>query len=379
MGREDVAWESISKSYDVLYKNNGDGTFRDVSRRAGILQKTGYGLGVAVGDINRDGWPDIYVSNDIAPDDVLYVNNKDGTFTDRSHDYLKHTSYAGMGVDIADFNNDGWPDILQVDMMPEDFQERKLMSYGVDYRQYMSKINQGYNYSYTKNTLQMSNGLDASGNPVFSEIGRMAGVAYTGWSWAALFGDYNNSGFKDILVTNGYPTAVNDFDYLVEQARSRSSSAAEEYQRVKNTRELKLPNYLFRNNGSFQFSNVSETWGFSDSTFSYGAAHGDLDNDGDLDVVINNLNEPVSVYQNKASQVSNYLAASLNGPFKNRLGIGAALVLTTDGSMQHQYVSPYRGYQSSVEPKLHFGMAQREKVDSLEVFCPDGRYELVTN
>lgn len=380
MGRSGGS-KTLSTSFDILYKNNGNGTFSDVSRRAGILQKTGYGLGVAVADINRDGWPDIYISNDIAPDDVLYVNNKDGTFTDKSHGYLKHTSYAGMGVDIADFNNDEWPDILQVDMMPPDYQERKLMSYGVDFKQYNSKIRRGYNYSYTKNTLQMSNGVDQEGNILFSEVGRMAGVAFTGWSWAPLFGDYDNNGYKDILVTNGYPTAVNDFDYLVEQVQAPSATAEEEYQRVKNTRKLKLRNYLFGNDGGITFEDVSENWGFKDSTYSYGAAHGDLDNDGDLDIVISNLNATASIYQNNASELAgtHYLSLQLNGPQNNRQGIGATVVVNTGGNNQHKYVSPYRGYQSSVEPRIHFGLGAAKQVDSIEVFWPDGQYQLLTN
>ncbi|HLR32863.1 MAG TPA: VCBS repeat-containing protein, partial [Fodinibius sp.] len=172
--------------------------------------------------------------------DVLYINNRDGTFSDRSKGFLKHTSYAGMGLDIADFNNDGWPDVMQADMMPADYQERKLMSYGVSYERYANKIAQGYNYSYTKNTLQMNNGLDSNEGVMFSEIGRMAGVAYTGWSWASLFGDYNNDGNKDIMITNGYPKATNDFDYMIantpvleinKQARIGNISAIKNFMR----------------------------------------------------------------------------------------------------------------------------------------------------
>lgn len=381
MGRGGGGSGPLSSSFDKLYKNNGDGTFVDVSRRAGILRETGYGLGVAVGDLNRDGWPDIYVSNDIAPDDVLYINNRDGTFTDRSSDYLKHTSYAGMGVDVSDFNNDGWPDILQADMMPSDYQERKLMSYGVDYQQYQSKINQGYHYSYTKNTLQMSNGINQEGEIIFSEVSRMAGVAYTGWSWASLFGDYDNDGYKDIFITNGYPVAVNDFDYLVDQAQSTSLTDEEEYRRVMNIRKLKLPNYLFRNSDGIRFADVSAEWGFSDSTYSYGTAHGDLDNDGDLDLVINNLNAPAGIYENKIDEqgTKHYLRVGLNGSPNNRQGIGTNVVLHAAGEKQFRYLSPYRGYQSSVEPEMHFGLANNEQIDSLEVFWPDGKYQVLTD
>lgn len=370
---------AFSTSHDRLYKNNGDGTFTDVSVEAGILKKTGYGLGVAVEDVNRDGWPDIYVSNDISPDDVLYINNRDGTFIDRSRDYLKHTSYAGMGIDIADFNNDGWPDIIQLDMMPPDYQERKLMSYGFDYEQFVHKISQGFNYSYTQNTLQMSNGLDNSDNIVYSEVGRMAGVAYTDWSWAALFGDYDNNGYKDILITNGYPKAENDYDYIIDSAQT--ASPEDQYQLLKSLKSLKLTNYFFKNEGNIKFRDVSEEWGFNKSTYSYGAAHADLDNDGDLDIVINNLNATASILQNNARKFldNHYVTIQLKGPELNRSGIGTKVVLTANEESQYSYQSPYRGYQSSVGTKIHFGLGEKTHIDSLEIFWPDGRYQLLTN
>ena len=378
--------EQVSTGYDKLYRNNGNGTFTDISKEAGILEVTGYGLGVTVSDINRDGWPDLYVSNDITPNDVLYINNCDGTFTDRAAASLKHTSYAGMGIDIADFNNDGWPDILQVDMMPEDYHEQKKMSYGVDFSNFQAKINQGFYHSYTQNTLQLNNGTDYEGNLTFSEVARMAGVAYTEWSWAALFGDFNNSGYKDILVTNGYPKAVNDFDYLVEIYELGATAGDDEnweqrYQLFQDLDEIKTQNYLFQNEGNIQFKNVSEQWGFTKDSYSYGAAYADLDNNGSLDLVVNNLNAEASVYKNNGStqQENHYLTIEFEGPIANRGGIGAEVVLTTDGMKQFLYNTPYRGYQSSVDPRLHFGLGEASSVDSLEVFWPDGRYELLTD
>src|SRR5213596_630031 len=212
-------------SYNTLYRNNGDGTFTDVSRQAGILEQVGYGLGVVVADVNGDGWPDIYVSNDVAPNDVLYINNRDGTFTDRAGAWLKHTSFAGMGVDIVDFNNDGWPDILQMDMMPAALDQRKRMSGHLTYDGRGELRRRGFRDDYDVNSLQLSNGVTKDGDVIFSDIAPLAGVAYTDWSWSPLFADFDNDGYKDILVTNGYPKAVNDLDYqtAVFRARDRKS------------------------------------------------------------------------------------------------------------------------------------------------------------
>jgi len=379
MGQKTGGLGNTSKSYDKLYRNNGDGSFSDVSVDAGILQKTGFGLGVAVNDINRDGWPDIYVSNDITPDDVLYINNRDGTFTDKAKKYLKHTSYAGMGIDISDFNNDGWPDILQVDMMPPDLNNRKKMSYGVNYEHFRNKIKQGYHYSYTKNTLQLNNGIDSVGNLVYSEIGRLSGIAYTGWSWSGLFGDYDNSGYRDIMITNGYPKAVNDFDFIVNS--TQITKQEQKLELLDELKKLKLKNYFFKNKGDLTYSDVSEKWGFQQSTYSYGAAHADLDNDGDLDLVINNVNALVSLYQNNSNELlsNHYLTINLIGHETNRQGIGAKVVLSTGKVKQYAYLSPYRGYQSSMEPRLHFGLGNTARIDSLEIFWPDNRYQLETN
>ncbi|CAN5345765.1 VCBS repeat-containing protein [soil metagenome] len=381
-----IAPQELSTGYDKLYRNNGDGTFTDVSVEVGIVEITGYGLGVVVADLNRNGWPDIYVSNDISPNDVLYINNKDGTFTNRAAAYLKHTSYAGMGIDIADFNNNGWPDIYQTDMVPEDYHDRKTMSYGVDYNNFISRINQGFFPSYSQNSLQLNNGTDEEGHLTFSEIARMAGVAYTDWSWSALFGDFDNSGFKDILVTNGYPKAVNDFDYLVEvfhlgQTGTEDEGWNQRYQLFEELHDIRLPNYLFRNDGGLIFSDVTEEWGFTESHYSYGAAYADLNNNGSLDLIINNLNSTASVYQNNSGDLfgNHYLKVELNGPSENRQGIGAEVIVTIDGQSQHLYHTPYRGYQSAMDPRLNFGLGQSKKVDRLEVHWPDGRFQILTD
>src|SRR5881628_3644201 len=261
-------------SYDQLYRNNGDGTFTNVSREAGLLRDVAYGLGVAVADLNRDGWPDIYVSNDDVSDDVLYINNRDGTFTNKAAEWLKHTSFAGMGMDIADFNNDGWPDILQTDMMPEELAGRKRMSGSATFGDFLESRRRGYHVAYDLNTLQLSNGVTSNGDIVFSEMARLAGVAYTGWSWSALFGDFDNDGYKDIFITSGYPKAVNDFDY--QMAVLRAQRAGDERSARKSLRDLqsyKMPNALFRNEGDLRFSDQTTAWGMGQPGFSYGAAY----------------------------------------------------------------------------------------------------------
>lgn len=383
-GQHLTGFVELSEGFDKLYKNNGDGTFTDVSKEAGILQKLGYGLGVVVSDFNRDGWPDIYVSNDLSPNDVLYINNKDGTFTNKANEYLKHTSFAGMGVDAADFNNDGWADIIQVDMMPENYKDRKLMSGGTSYGLFKEMREQGFDYYYSKNSLQLNNGIDENGDLIYSEISRIDGVAYTDWSWGALFGDYNNSGYKDILITNGYPKAVNNYDYLVNMYDTGMFGTEEEILDRKEAilerlEGIETENFFFKNNANLRFKNVSEEWGFKEKTYSYGVAHADLNNNGSLDVVINNINAPASVYKNNAGKLysNNYIMVELIGNETNRRGIGAEVTVTSSGQKQHVYHTTWRGYQSTVDNRIHFGLGEASRIDSLEVIWPDGRYQLI--
>src|SRR5205814_8744981 len=234
-------------SYNKLYRNNGDGTFTDVSQEAGILRQLGYGLGVAVADLNGDGWPDLYISNDVAPNDVLYINNGDGTFTDRAGAWLKHTSFAGMGVDIADFNNDGWPDILQVDMLPHDLATRKRMSGYTTYGSLAELRSRGFRDDFTANALQLSNGVTRDGDVIFSDIAHLAGVAATHWSWSPLFADFDNDGYKDIFISNGYPKAVNDLDYVfVASSAQQRGDEARARRLLKDLPSYDVPNFVFR-------------------------------------------------------------------------------------------------------------------------------------
>ena len=366
--------------YSKLYRNNGDGTFTDVSREAGMLAQVGYGLGVAVADVNGDGLPDIYVSNDVAPNDVLYINNGDGTFTDRAGAWLKHTSFAGMGVDIADFNNDGWADILQMDMMPAALDQRKRMSGYLTYSGRIELRRRGFRDDYDVNSLQLSNGVTQHGDVVFSEIAGLAGVAYTGWSWSALFADVDNDGYKDIFITTGYPKAANDLDYQTAAFGARRTGDHRKALRLlKDLRSYRLSNYVFRNNGDLTFTDKTKAWGMDQPGFSFGAAYADLNNDGRLDIVVNNIDAPASIYENVQPQddAHHYLQVKLQGDSRNRRGIGSQLILTAGGQKQYIYHSPYRGYMSTMDDRAQFGLGRAKRADSLEVIWPDGRYQLL--
>ena len=376
-----------TSSYSQLYRNNGDGTFSNVSTEAGILRQVGYGLGVAVADVNRDGWPDIYVSNDDTPNDILYVNNHDGTFTDKAGAWVKHASFAGMGVDVADINNDGWPDIIQADMMPAKLSERKRMSGAMNYGGMLEFRMRGFRDDYQVNTLQLSNGLTPAGDLVFSEIAHLAGVAHTDWSWSTLFADVDNDGRKDIFITNGYPKAGNDYDYQMAMYRVKhqrgdaKASHAVGMELLRQLRVYRLPNYLFRNEGDLTFTDRTQAWGLDQPGFSYGAAYADLDNDGKLDLVVNNIDSPAFIYRNvqPADDAHHYLEIKLEGENPNRRGIGSTLILSAGGQRQYLYQSPFRGYMSSMDDRGHFGLGSARRVDSLEVIWPDGRSQVLTN
>lgn len=368
-------------SYNQLYHNDCHGKFTNVSAQAGILRNAGYGLGVVVADFNRDGRPDIYVSNDAAPNDVLYVNNGDGTFTDKSGTWLKHASVAGMGVDAADFNDDGWPDIMQVDMMPHSLARQKRVSGYLTYANLLESRSRGFRDDYSANSLQLSNGVTPEGDVVFSEIGRLAGVSRTDWSWSALFADFDNDGRKDIFVGNGYPKAVNDLDYVnAVMAARRRGTPRDGWRLLDNLPAYAETNYVFRNLGDLTFADESKAWGMGGPSFSYGAAYVDLDNDGKLDLVVNNIDAPAFIYHNvqRPDEAHHWLAVRLDGDAPNRRGIGATLALTAGGKTQYLYQSPYRGFMSTVDDRLHFGLGSATRVDSLEVLWPDGRRELLT-
>jgi hypothetical protein len=374
-------------TYNTLYKNDcpdgKPGKFTDVSRQAGILEDPGYGLGVVVADLNADGWPDLYVSNDVMPNDVVYVNNRDGTFSNRAGKWLKHTSYAGMGVDIADFNNDGRPDILQADMMPRDLARRKRMSGFTTYGNLADTRARGFRVDYSQNSLQLNNGETPDGEPVFSDISRLAGVSHTDWSWSALFADFDNDGHKDIFIGNGYPKAVNDLDYMIaSNSARRRGDKRRSLALLKELPGYKETSYVFRNNGDLTFTDESRQWGINKPAFSYGAAYADLNNDGKLDLVVNNIDAPAFIYENVApnDDTHHYLEVRLVGtpPRQLTAGIGAALTAFAGGQRQDIYYSPYRGFMSTMDDRAHFGLGRLTSVDSLRVEWPDGGRQTLT-
>lgn len=368
------------------------GVFTDVTREAGIYSSSiGFGLGVAISDLNQDGCPDIYISNDFHENDYLYVNNCDGTFTERLEQMITHTSLSSMGNDIADFNNDGLPDIVVVDMLPEK-EEILKRSVSEDPHVYNIKLEFGYGHQLSRNTLQLN-----LGNGHFSEIALLANVYATDWSWSPLFCDLDNDGRKDLFVTNGIVKRPNDLDFLKykwqlirENTSGRSRQEIDAFISKKDSLNLlfldKMPNDRISNKAfqgidSLAFEDKTVDWGVEYPFFSNGAAYADLDNDGDLDLVLNNINEKAAVYRNNAEKLlsNHYLRIRLKGDKKNLSGIGAKVTIKTKEGLQFLEQAPVRGFQSSVDPDLHFGLGKNKSVDTVQVIWPDGRYQVLTD
>lgn len=371
---------------DRLYRNDpGDRfahpVFTDVSRQAGILQE-GYGLGVSVLDINDDGWPDVYVTNDYLTNDQLYVNNGDGSFSEKVADYFKHTSHFAMGNDVGDINNDGLMDVIAVDMLPDGHYRRKLMFGATQYNKFYFAVSHGYTYQYMRNTLQLNNG-----NGSFSEIGQLAGIYKTDWSWAPLLADFDNDQYDDIFITNGFGKDITDLDF-VKFRSTISTGIKNAAQRRKVLLDslaqrpgIRVPNYAYRNNGNLSFSNVSTEWGFDAPSYSNAAAYADFDRDGDLDLVVSNLDERAWIYRNKQRDrkpsASNYFSVRLAGGLKNKSGIGSKVTIRYAGLLQSKIKSNVHGFQSSMDDDLHFGLGPVSHVDSAEVIWPDGKRTVV--
>lgn len=362
-----------------LYRNDGDGHFSDVTRQAGLL-RYGYGLGLLTTDINQDGWVDIYVANDFSVPDFLFINNGDGTFSEMQKKMTKQVSWFGMGADIADINNDGYPEIGVVDMAAADHIRSKTLMASMSNERFRTMVEYlGYQYQYMFNSLQLNEG-PVPGDPkrmIFSNIALRAGVAKTDWSWSALFADFDNDGWKDYFISNGYVRYSLDNDFqnkLKETARKYHGRipAGIKEELYKEMPSEKLPNILFRNDGALNFNNISEEAGLGEPTFSNGAAYTDLDNDGDLDLVINNIDDPAFVYENTASGRGNHFVQFLfEGGGRNANNMNARIELFGPAGKQTLENTATRGYQSAMGEKLHFGLGKNPKIDSFHVIWPD--------
>ena len=357
--------------------------FTDVSKQAGITIE-GYGHGVNIADFNKDGWKDIFVTNDFNSNDLLYINNHDGTFTDKAASYFKHTSANGMGQDVIDINNDGLSDVVEADMNPEDNYRKKMMLGANSYQNYQNSDYFGYQYQYVRNTLQLNQGPrvkenDSIGDPVFSDVGFFSGIAETDWSWTPLVTDFDNDGNRDIIISNGYPKDLTDHDFIA--FRQQSTTIASKEYTLSQIPQVKIHNYAFQNNGNATFNDVTAGWGLTAPSFSNGAAYADFDNDGDMDVMINNINDEAFVYENSVidgkEATPNFLSVKLKGDRGNRNGLGAWIELYYDGKQQSYEETPYRGYLSSVQLEPHFGLGNAAKIDSLVVIWPSGKKQVV--
>ena len=374
-----------------LYRNDFDvklahPVFTEVSKIAGVSTE-GYGHGVSIADFNKDGWKDIFVTNDFNSNDLLYINNQDGTFTDKAATYFKHTSANGMGQDVIDMNNDGLSDVVELDMNPQDNYRKKMMMSAGSYQNYQNSDLYGYQYQYVRNSLQINQGPrvnknDSIGDPIFSDAGLFSGLSETDWSWAPIVQDFDNDGLRDIIITNGFPRDVTDHDFV--SFRQQSYKVASMELTLSQIPQVKLHNFGFRNLGDCRFNDVSGDWGLNDVSFSNGAAYADLDNDGDLDIVINNINDEASVYENTMmgdKQKSNhYLSVQLRGDALNINGLGTWIELYYDKGKQQAYEqTPYRGYLSSVQLNPHFGLDSVSVIDSVIIKWPDGKKQLMKN
>ena len=379
-----------------LYRNDAN-HFTEVSTEAGILGSgLNYGLGIAIADLNQDGWPDIYVTNDYEEQDFLYLNNHNGTFREVVKQSFGHISKYAMGVDVGDINNDARPDIVTMDMLPEDNHRQKLLRGPDEYDKYKLAVDSGYHRQQMRNMLQLNQGQLPMGEPVFSDIGQLAGISNTDWSWSALLADYDNDGRKDLYVTNGYVRDFTNLDFLkydFADAQAKAGKSREAlyrpdgrannidllYELTRKMPSSTVSNYAFRNQGDLTFSNQTAAWGLTNAGVTTGAAYADLDNDGDLDLVTNNTNAPAGVYRNNVRQITKnqYLRVKLTGEGQNQFGTGAKVYLTTGAGQQMQEASPARGYQSSVDQVLHFGLGDQRSIQEIKVVWPGGKVSLL--
>ena len=375
--------KTSARSRGRLYQNDWDATgkhpvFHDVSFQAGITLD-GYGHAATIADINRDGWKDIYVANDFLSDNILYINNRNGTFTDHSKEYFKHTSFNAMGMDITDINNDGLADVVELDMSPEDNYRKKMMLNANRTVTYQNFNYFGHQYQYVRNTVQLNRGPrlgenDSIGTPAFSEISFMSGIAQTDWSWTPLITDFDNDGYRDIVVTNGFPKDVTDHDFMIYRDEAYASTPKKEI--LNQIPQIKLHNYAYKNNGDLTFRDATTNWGLGTPAFSNGAAFADLDNNGTMDMVISNINDEAFIYKNSSSEnkdsANHYLQIKFKGDQKNVQGIGAWAEIYYDNGRHQVYENnPYRGYLSTLPCMAHFGFGKQAMIDSVVIRWPN--------
>lgn len=370
------------KGCDKLYNNDGTGHFTDVSRKAKLQLDIGFGLNPQVGDLNNDGWLDIYVCNDFDYPDLVYINNRNGTFSESRDKLFKHMSYNSMGSDFADINNDGLFDLVSLDMNPEDYIRSKTTMSMTPIDKFESMVSNGYHYQYMHNMLQLNNG-----NGTFSDISKMSGMANTDWSWSILSTDFDLDGFNDYYITNGVYRDVNDRDKLNEalailRANKRKPTKEDFLHFTQLFSQQKLHNYFYQNKGNLTFNDVSETWSDEEATFSNGAIYADLDNDGDLDIVVNNINDEATVLKNNAINLNkgNFLKIEFSGPKKNLFGLGTtAEIHLKDGTSQKRQLINTRGFLSSVSNTLHFGLSNNITIEKLEITWLDGKHQTISD
>ena len=355
-----------------LYQNNGN-TFTDVTEASG-LKAYGLSLSATAGDLNNDSWPDLYISNDFNSPDFMYINNQDGTFKEVVKEATSQTAFYGMGADIADFNDDGNLDIFQVDMDAKSNRRKKANMASMNPELFWDVVNAGFHYQYMHNCMQVNSGVFEDGIPHFSNVSRITGTSSTDWSWGPLFADFDNDGHKDLFVSNGTRREINNNDYFnkLKSIKIKSDTLLELSQKIPSE---KIDNFIFKNMGNLEFKRANKDWGIEFKGFSNGVAYADLDNDGDLELITNNIDDKASVFKNNASETNNYIQIKFKGNQSNQFGLGSRVYVTIDGKTQMQELTLTRGFQSSVSPVLHFGLGDASKVDELKVVWPNGKIQ----
>jgi hypothetical protein len=359
-----------------LYRNDGN-HFANVTQEAGV-KNYGLSLSATIGDLNNDSWPDIYVSNDFNSPDFMYINNQDGTFKEVVKEAMAHNSFYGMGVDVSDFNNDGNLDIFQVDMDAKDNRRKKANMSSMNPKLFWDVVDAGFNYQYMHNCMQLNTGVNENGIPHFGNVSRITGTSSTDWSWGPLFADFDNDGNKDLFVTNGTRREINnnDFFHSLEALNLKPKDLLKKSQEIPSE---KIDNFMFQNKGNLNFEQANKKWGIEFKGFSNGVAYVDLDNDGDLDLVVNNIDDYASVFENSSSKINNYIKVKFKGNTKNTFGLGNRVYIKTEKGTQMQELTLTRGFQSSVAPELHFGVGKDKTIDEVKVVWTNGKIQKLSN